>query len=120
MLVEADDEAAGPDEDQEGEEDCDEDGVADAGHGDLVRPGAGHGSWLSPVASSQQMYNVWCTQLTAHTRQSRSEAHSLDFPLYFGQVSRINLSNDCILCYKTSGKREKEEGSSLPLLYEDV
>ena len=58
MLVETDDEAAGPDEDQEGEEDGDEDGVADAGHGDLVRPGAGHGSWLSPVASSQQMYGV--------------------------------------------------------------
>ena len=29
MLVETDDEAADPDEDQEGEEDCDEDGVAD-------------------------------------------------------------------------------------------
>ena len=57
--------------------------------------------------------NVWCTQLTAHTRQSRSEAHSLDFPLCFGQFSRIHLSNDCILCYKTSGKQEKEEPSSL-------
>ena len=29
MLVETDDEAADPDEDQEGEEDRDEDGVAD-------------------------------------------------------------------------------------------
>ena len=71
MLLETDDEAARPDDDQEGEEDGDEDGVADAGHGDLVRPGAGHGSWLSPVASSQQMYGVHSSQLTQDNRGQR-------------------------------------------------
>ena len=37
LLVETDDEAADPDEDQEGEEDCDEDGVADTWHRDITR-----------------------------------------------------------------------------------
>ena len=110
MLVEAYDEAADPDEDQEGEEDGDEDGVADAGHGDLVRPGAGHGSWLSPVASSQQMHVY-----TAHSSHTTIEVRGslTGLPIMFWAVSRIHSSNDCILCYKTSGKQEKEEPSSL-------
>ena len=90
MLVEADDEAADPNEDQEGEEDGDEDGVADAGHGDLVRPGAGHGSWLSPVASS---HHNKCMVYTAHSSHTTIEVRGslTGLPIMFWAVFENSL-----------------------------
>ena len=73
MFVETDDEAAGPDEDQERQEDGDEDGVADAGHGDLehaVQLVSGQGRGGSPglvVPHCLITTNVARVQLTAHT-----------------------------------------------------
>ena len=99
MFVETDDEAAGPDEDQERQEDGDEDGVADAGHGDLEHAmqlvsgqgRAGHQAWLSPIASSQQMWPVHSSQLTHNNRGQRLTHWTSHYVLGFRQGLRIHL-----------------------------
>ena len=115
MFVETDDEAAGPDEDQERQEDGDEDGVADAGHGDLEHAmqlvsGQGRGGSAGLVVPRCLITtNVARAQLTAHTQQSRSEAHSLDFPLCFGFGARFENSLEHCLEAKISTPRKQGE-----------
>ena len=97
MFVETDDEAAGPDEDQERQEDGDEDGVADAGHGDLehaMQLVSGQGRGGSPglvVPHCLITTNVARVQLTHNNRGQRLTHWTSHYVLGFRQGLRIHL-----------------------------
>ena len=76
LLVETDDEAADPDEDQKGEEDCDEDGVADTWHRDITRGTqlVRSGSVVPVVPPSLITTNVF-TAHSSHNNRGQGLSH---------------------------------------------
>ena len=104
MFVDTDDETAGPDEDQEGQEDRDEDGVAYAGHCDMEHSAAQElirsrsGVLRSPDVPKRLITpNGPWTQLTAHTTievRGSEACHNVTrwTSHYFGQVARKFLN----------------------------